>query len=142
MGRVFDLLIVDDDPGQLRILESSLRELGLLHKCHHCDSGQKALDFLHRRAPFEGTPRPHLILLDFNMPDMDGCEVLRQVKSDPGLRSIPVVMMSSSRALRDINACYTEYANAYVSKPPDLEGNLDLLRHLDQFWSHCELVPR
>jgi CheY-like chemotaxis protein len=141
MGRVFDLLIVDDDASQVGLLRTSLDELGLLHKCHHCSSGPQALDFVNRRPPFQGAPRPHLILLDLNMPGMDGCEVLRRIKSDPELCSIPVVMLSTSQALKDVNACYREHANAYIQKPGDLEGNLAFLRNLDQFWGSCEFVP-
>jgi|SRR5947209_9378973 len=142
MARIFDLLIIDDDVSQVSLVKSLLRELGLPHRCHHCPTGPETLNFLHRRAPFQRAPRPDLILLDVNMPGMDGCEILRRVKSDPELRSIPVVMLSSSRALKDVDACYSAHANAYIKKPTDLEGNLAFLRRLDQFWSHCELAPR
>ncbi|MFL6417606.1 MAG: response regulator [Bryobacteraceae bacterium] len=142
MGRSFDLLIVDDDAAQVSVLGVLLQQMGMPHSYHHCSSGKEALDFLHRRHPYEQAPRPQLILLDLNMPAMDGCEVLRRVKSDPQLRCIPVVMLSSSRALKDIDACYCAHANAYMTKPMDLEGNMALLRHLDQYWNACELPPR
>jgi len=141
MARSFDLLIVDDDAAQVLLLGLLLQELDLSHRYHHCSSGAETLDFLHRRPPFEQAPRPHLILLDLNMPGMDGCEVLRRVKSDPELRSIPVVMLSTSRSLEDVHACYDAHANAYIKKPTDLDSNVAMLRHLDQFWTDCELVP-
>jgi|tagenome__1003787_1003787.scaffolds.fasta_scaffold20348797_1 CheY-like chemotaxis protein len=141
MTRTFDLLAVDDDAAQVLLLGVLLQEMDLSHRYHHCSSGAEALDFLHRRPPFENAPRPHLILLDLNMPGMSGCEVLRHVKSDPELRSIPVVMLSTSRSLDDVQACYTSHANAYIRKPTDLAGNLAMLRHLDQFWTDCEFVP-
>lgn len=140
MGRSFDLLIVDDDVSQGSLVRTLLQEMGLSHRCHHCSSGSEALDFLDRRAPFQNAPRPHLILLDVNLPGMDGCEVLERIKSNPQLRSIPVVMLSTSRSLRDIDACYNAHANAYIRKPTDLAGNVAVLRHLDQFWNDCELV--
>lgn len=140
MGRVFDMLVVDDDPGQKTLIQGVLGELGLSHRCHYAPNGPKALDFLRRTPPFENAPRPDLILLDFNMPGMDGCEVLHSVKSDPDLCSIPVVMLSSSEALKDVDACYREHANAYVLKPTDLESHLTLLRNLDRFWSQCVLA--
>lgn len=142
MGSVLNLLIVDDEPGQLKLIQALFGELGLRHRCHYATGGCMALDFLHRRAPFENTPRPNLILLDLNMPDMDGCQVLHHVKSDPDLRSIPVVMLSSSQALKDVAACYQEHANAYIKKPTDLESNKNLLRQIDQFWSECVVMPR
>ena len=141
MGRVFDLLIVDDDPGQLRLMQILLGELGLGHRCYYTSNGPKALDFLHRRAPLEEAPRPHLILLDLNMPGMNGCEVLRQIKSDPELCAIPVIILSSSQAESDVDACYREHANAYIHKPADLASNLGLLREIDRFWAECALVP-
>ena len=88
--RVRDLLIVDDDPIQAYLFEKVLRELGLEHRCFHAPGGNQALDFLHRIVPFENAPRPALIVLDLNMPGMDGCSVLREIKADPDLRRIPV----------------------------------------------------
>lgn len=142
MGRVFDLLVVDDDPGQLKLVRTLIADLGLLHRCHHASGGHEALDFLRRQSQFVNAPRPNLILLDLNLPGMDGCEVLRHIKSDPELRSIPVVMLSSSLAWKDVISCYQEHANAYIKKPMDLESNRNLLRDLDRFWAECAVMPR
>jgi CheY-like chemotaxis protein len=76
------------------------------------------------------------------MPGMNGCDVLRTLKSDPGLRSIPVIVLSTSQAMRDVTACYAEHANAYVSKGADLESNLKLLRDIDRFWGDSAVLPR
>jgi two-component system response regulator len=141
MGRALDLLIVDDDVDQLKLVQTLITELGLQHRCHYAVSGREALDFLNCKSPFEEAPRPDLILLDLNMPGMNGCEVLRQVKSDVKLRSIPVIMLSSSKVLQDVNACYKEHANAFVSKPGDLESTLKLLRNIHRFWSEIALLP-
>lgn len=141
MERSFDLLIVDDDVSQASMLRTLLRDIGLTHRCHHCCSGEEALQYLHRESPFENACRPHLILLDLNMPGIDGCEVLKRIKSDPHTQSIPVVMLSSSGSVENIVNCYMEHANAYIRKPADLAGNLAMLRHLDHFWKGCELTP-
>jgi two-component system response regulator len=135
MHRAFDLLIVDDDPDQVELIRIVIRELGLLHRCHHAANGSIALDFLNRRSPFEDAPRPHLILMDFNMPGMEACDVLRCIKGNSHLRSIPVIMLSSSQSLKDIDACYHEHANAWIQKPGDLDGSLQVIRELDRFWS-------
>src|SRR5947209_6100251 len=94
--RTFDLLIVDDDPDQERITRQLMRELHVSHRCHFVANGAAALKFLHQIAPFEHAPRPQLVLLDLNMPGMNGCEVLREVKDDPQLRTIPIIILSSS----------------------------------------------
>lgn len=133
-GQSFDLLIIDDDAIQVDLVRMMMRELKLSHVCHHAASGLAALDFLNRRPPFENAPRPHLILLDLNMPRMNGCELLRLLKADEQFRSIPVVMFSNSDDLRDIEACYGEHANAYIRKPTDLNSNLSVLTELDRFW--------
>lgn len=140
MGRAVDLLIVDDDATQLQLVEAMLRELGLQHRCHYAPNGFKALDFLHRLHPFEKAPRPQLILLDLNMPGMNGCEVLQQLKSDPALLSIPVIMFSSSQAEKDVSACYQGHGNAYIRKPADYEETLTIFRDLDRFWAQSAML--
>lgn len=135
MARALNLLIVDDDPGQATLIRIVVRELELPHQCHHACNGMEALNYLRREHPFESAERPDLILLDLNMPGMNGCEVLRVIKTDPELQAIPVIVLSSSRSLRDVAACYTAHANAYIHKPMDLEGNMSVVRELDRFWS-------
>jgi CheY-like chemotaxis protein len=141
MDRGFNLLIVDDDVGQVQLLEVLMKELGLTHQCHHASDGAKALDYLHRRSPYEDAPRPDLVLLDLNMPGMNGHEVVRSIKSDPNLRSIPVIILSSSRDQTDVDASYSEGANAYINKPSDLETNLKTIASIDQFWGRVVRLP-
>lgn len=141
MNRAFNLLIVDDDIGQVRLLEVLMKELNQPHRLHHVPDGTKALDFLYSRPPYELAPRPQLILLDLNMAGMNGCEVLREIKGDPELRAIPVIILSSSQSRTDIDACYGERANAYISKPSDLDSNLQLLREIDRFWMQTARLP-
>jgi chemotaxis family two-component system response regulator Rcp1 len=142
MSRVFDLLIVDDDPGQFRLMKSSLGELGLKHRCHYACSGYEAIAFLKHWTPFEDAPRPDLILLDLNMPGMDGCEVVRRIKTDPLLGSIPVLVLSSSEAAQDVEACYGAHANVYIQKPADLPHHVDMVRRIHRFWAESAVVPR
>src|SRR4051794_4761341 len=95
-GRSRDLLIVDDDPNQVRLFEIMLEDLGLEHRCIHALSGQEALKILLRTPPYKDAPRPELIILDLNMPGMHGCDLLRELKRDPEFRGIPVIMFSST----------------------------------------------
>lgn len=141
MDRALDLLIVDDDHRQSRLLEVLMAELSLPHRCHLVENGRAAIDFLRRSPSFESAPRPGLILLDLNMPGLSGCDVLGYIKSDPALLSIPVVILSTSDASQDVNACYKAHANAYIQKPTDLQSTLNLLRDIDRFWGKLALSP-
>ena len=135
-SRVRDLLIVDDDSIQAYLFEKVLRELGLEHRCFHAPGGSQAIDFLRRKPPFENAPRPELIILDLNMPDMDGCAVLREIKADADLQRIPVIMFSATKNDEDFARCYHESANACVRKPQDFEGSLQVIREIERFWFH------
>lgn len=129
-----DLLIVDDDPAQASLFRHFLVALGHRHRCHHVASGLEALAFLHHASKYTGAPRPDLIILDLNMPGMNGCEVLSKIKSDPDLRPIPVIMFSSDIREQDVNRCYWEHANAYVRKPGDYDANLRVIEQIEHFW--------
>ncbi|MFL6450240.1 MAG: response regulator [Bryobacteraceae bacterium] len=135
------LLIVDDDVAQVSLFRCLLRELGYDHRCHHVASGGQALDFLRGKHPYEDAPRPDLIILDVNMPGMNGCEVLSKIKSDPAFSSIPVVMFSVGISQAEINHCYAHHANAYVQKPLDYHSNLCLINELQQFWFQIARLP-
>ena len=141
-SRARDLLIVDDDASQARLFEHVLRQLGLPHRCHHSLSGTKALQFLRRQSEYSDAPRPELIILDVNMPDMDGCAVLREIKSDSNLRRIPVVMFSGGSNDDEIRRCYREHANAYVQKPVDFEANVCVVRAIERFWFDTVALPK
>lgn len=136
MHRVLSFLIVDDDNSQLHLMRAILVELQMPHECHYVSNGQDALDFLHRKPPYEQARRPDLILLDLNMPGMSGFEVLRSIKTDDRLRNIPTIILSGSQASKDVNTCYGEYANAYIHKPTDLLDSIKVLEQIDRFWSH------
>lgn len=139
--RAGELLIVDDDLGQVVLIKELLSVLGLSHHLHHVQDGLLALQFLRAEAPYQNAPRPHLILLDLNLPGKHGCEVLQEIKSDPALRSIPVIIMSTSRSSEDIQACYHSHANAFISKAADLDAAIQVVSAIDRFWLQTVELP-
>src|SRR5690242_1890317 len=119
---MFRLLIVDDSSESVALLRAVMREnIKRPHEVYVADNGAEALDFLYCRGPYVDAPRPNLILLDLYMPRMSGLEVLSQIKADPELGVIPVIMLSTSDAPREIRRAYQAHANCYVQKPTDLE---------------------
>ncbi len=140
-SRVRDLLIVDDDFTQARLFELLMETLDLRHRLHHAPSGKQALDFLRNKPPYENARRVDLIILDVNLPGMDGCAVLREIKSDPELRCIPVIMFSLGFGPEDFERCYSEHANACVRKPVDYENGLRVVRQIEDFWFHTAQLP-
>ena len=141
-SRTCDLLIVDDDPAQARLFEMVLQDIGCLHRCHAVANGKDALDFVRRKPPYESAPRPDLIILDRQMPGLDGCAVLREIKADPDLKRIPVVMFSGGGSAEAFEDCYKDHANACVRKPLDYEANLSVVRAIEQFWLGTVELPR
>jgi chemotaxis family two-component system response regulator Rcp1 len=141
MPNSVEILLVEDNPGDARLARQGLRQCKIPNNLHIVDDGVKAMDFLRRQGEYTMVPRPDLILLDLNMPRMDGREVLREVKEDPGLWTIPVVILTTSRAAEDINKSYSLHANCYVSKPLDLLQFLDVVRSIEDFWFGTVKLP-
>lgn len=129
-----EILLVEDNPHDVELLRFALEEAQLSNHLHVAGNGDVAMDFLHRRPPHESAPRPDIILLDLNMPGKDGREVLREVKADPGLRRIPVVVLTTSAEERDILRAYDDHVNAYVQKPVGFEALIDVAKQIDGFW--------
>jgi two-component system, chemotaxis family, response regulator Rcp1 len=129
------ILLVEDNPGDVRLVRESLRESGLPHRLAVAMDGVEALEQL------RGPERPDVMLLDLNLPRKDGREVLAEVKSDPGLKSIPVVVLSSSDAQDDVSAAYALHANCYVTKPVDLDQFLDVVATIQRFWMGVAKLP-
>jgi CheY-like chemotaxis protein len=140
-GRSIDILLVEDNPGDVRLIIEGLREGNLRHHLHVAHDGVEALDFLRHQGRFPDSIRPDLILLDLNLPRMDGREVLAEVKSDPDLKTIPVVVLTTSRAEQDILQSYQLHANCYVSKPVDLEQFLSVMKSIEEFWMTTVTLP-
>ena len=140
-ARPIEILMVEDNPGDVRLTREALKSCKVLNTLHVVDDGVLALDFLHRRAPYEQAVRPDLILLDLNLPRMDGRQVLAAVKSDPDLKVIPVVVLTTSEAEEDILRAYHLAANCYVTKPVDLHQFNRIVQAIENFWLTIVTLP-
>ena len=129
-----DVLLVEDDPGDVLMTREAFGHHKIRNALHVVTDGEQALQFLHRTGDYADAPRPGLILLDLNLPRRDGLEVLAELKSDPALKVIPVVILTTSQAEQDILRSYALHANAYVSKPVDFERFMDVIRQIDNFF--------
>lgn len=137
-----EVLLVEDDPGDELMTREAFEDNKIKNTLHVVHDGLEALDFLYRRGPYADAPVPDLILLDLNLPKYDGRQVLEQIKSDPDLTHIPVVVLTTSAAEEDILRSYKLHANAFVSKPVDLEQFVDAIRQIDDFFLTVVRLPR
>ncbi len=138
---VIELLLVEDDPGDVLMTREALKDSKLLNNLHVVDNGEQALDFLRRQGEFTDAPRPDLVLLDLNLPRLDGREVLAIVKEDPELRTIPIVVLTTSDAEEDVIRSYNLHANAYVTKPVDFDTFVSVVRQVDDFFLTVVRLP-
>ncbi|HWJ98877.1 MAG TPA: response regulator [Acidimicrobiales bacterium] len=135
------ILLVEDDPGDVLITRESLEASRAGCEIDVVDDGAMALDFLHKRRGYEDAPTPHLVLLDLNLPKVSGHQVLAELKADPDLAPIPVVVLSTSTADDDVHATYALHGNAHVAKPVDLERYQDAVRAIDEFFLGVAEAP-
>jgi CheY-like chemotaxis protein len=136
-----DVLLVEDDAGDELITREAFEQHNIANVLHVARDGEEGLDFLYRRGAHTNAPRPALVLLDLNLPKYDGRQILEQIKSDPGLCDIPVVVLTTSAAEEDILRSYKLHANAYVTKPVELEHFMDAVRQIDQFFVQVVRLP-
>ena len=136
-----EILLVEDNPADVRLTQEALRESKLSNRLHAVGDGEQALRFLRREGEHAESPRPDLVLLDLNLPRLSGREVLAQVKADPDLRRIPVVVLTTSEAEEDIVRSYDLHANAYVRKPVDFHRFTDVVRLIEDFWFTVVKLP-
>ena len=136
-----EILLVEDNAGDYRLTQEALREGKVYNNLHWAKDGVEALDFLHRRGRHAKAPRPDLILLDLNLPRKDGREVLSEIKSDEELKTIPVVILTTSQAEEDVVKSYHLHANCYVTKPVDLEKFIVVVQSIDRFWLTIATLP-
>ena len=141
-GRVVDILLVEDDPGDELITREAFADNKIKNTLHVARDGQEGLDFLYRRGIHADAPTPDLILLDLNLPKYDGRQLLEAIKSDADLCHIPIVVLTTSSAEEDILRSYKLHANAYVTKPVDLEQFLSAVRQIDDFFVQVVRLPR
>lgn len=135
------ILLVEDDPGDVLITQESLAGSGSGCEVAVVDDGAMALDYLHKRGDYTDAPTPHLVLLDLNLPKVSGHEVLAQLKGDPSLAPIPVVILSTSAADDDVLRTYALHGSAHVAKPVDFEQYQDVVRSIDEFFLGTAEVP-
>jgi len=139
--RAIEILMVEDNPGDVRLTREALKGGKVLNQLHVVEDGVAALDFLYRRPPHQNAPRPDLILLDLNLPKMDGREVLSRIKSDDALKIIPVVVLTTSQAEEDVLRAYRLSANCYVTKPVDLNQFNRIVQAVEEFWLTVVRLP-
>lgn len=136
-----DILLVEDNPGDIRLTQEALKEYKVKVNLHVVMDGEEALDYLHKRGKYIGASTPDLVLLDLNLPKKDGREVLAEVKQDPVLRTIPIVVLTISKADRDILEAYHLQANCYITKPLDFNKFIDVVKQLESFWFGIVKLP-
>ena len=140
-GRAIDILLVEDDPGDELITREAFEHNKLKNRLHVAHDGEEGLDYLYKRGRFEEAARPDLILLDLNLPKYDGRQLLEKIKGDPDLARIPVVVLTTSSAEEDILKSYKLHANAYVTKPVDLDQFMKAVRQIDEFFVQVVRLP-
>jgi two-component system, chemotaxis family, response regulator Rcp1 len=139
--RPIEILMVEDNPGDVRLTREALRGGKIWNEIHVAMDGVVALDFLYRKPPFERAPRPDLVLLDLNLPKKDGREVLATIKGDPNLKTIPVVILTTSQAEEDVIRAYNLSCNCYVTKPVDFDQFTRIVQTIEQFWLTVVTLP-
>ena len=139
--RPIEILMVEDNPGDVRLTREALKDAKVSNKLHVVEDGVAALDFLYRRAGFDVAPRPDLILLDLNLPRKNGREVLAEIKQDEHLKTIPVVILTTSQAEEDVVRAYSLHANCYIAKPVDFAQFNKIVRSIKEFWLSIVTLP-
>jgi len=137
-----EVLLVEDSPGDVRLTREAFKDAKVHVNLHVVTDGAEAMAFLQREVQYADVVRPDLILLDLNLPKKDGREVLEEIKASPGLKSIPVVILTTSASGADILQSYQQHANCYITKPVDLDGFLKVVRSIDGFWLSVVRLPR
>ena len=140
-GRPIEVLLIEDDPGDVLITREAFEHYKIRNTLRVASDGQEGLDYLYQRGSHKGATRPDLILLDLNLPRKDGREVLADVKSDPALRSIPVVVLTTSKSEEDVLRSFDLHANAYVTKPVDFDRFIEVVRGIDEFFVTIVKLP-
>jgi two-component system, chemotaxis family, response regulator Rcp1 len=139
--RPVKILLVEDNPGDVRLTREALKEGKVHNEMYVVQDGQAAISFLNRQGEYADAPRPDVILLDLNLPKMDGREVLAVIKNDPSLKRIPVIVLTTSEDERDILKSYDLHANAFVTKPVDLDRFIEIVGKIEGFWLTIVKLP-
>ena len=140
-GRPIEILLVEDNPGDVRLTREALREAKVRNNLSVAGDGVEALAFLHRDGVYSAAPRPDIVLLDLNLPRRDGRQVLAEVKADPELRRIPIVILTTSKAEEDILKTYDLHANCFITKPVDFDQFVKVVKSIEHFWLSIVTLP-
>lgn len=135
------ILLVEDNPGDAELAKEALESSKFLNELYIVDDGVKAMDFLYKKKGYEKAPRPDIILLDLNLPRKDGRQVLAEIKSDETLKTIPVVILTTSKSDEDVLKTYKLHANCYITKPIDLTQFFEVVKHIKDFWMSIVVLP-
>ena len=136
-----EILLAEDNPGDVKLTQKALDQGDLLNNLHVVNDGIETMKFLRKEGEYAETPMPDLLLLDLNMPKKDGRQVMQDMDADPQLRRIPVVVLTSSEAEEDIIRSYELSANAYLTKPVDFDGFVEIINRLENFWFEIVKMP-
>ena len=140
-GRLVEILLVEDNPGDVRLTQEVFKEAKIVNHLNVVGDGVDAMAFLRREGGYADVVRPDIVLLDLNLPRRSGRDVLEEIKGDPTLRNIPIVVLTTSRAEQDVLDAYEHHANCYITKPVDLEQFIDIVRSISQFWLSIVELP-
>lgn len=141
MADLVEILLVEDNPGDARLCHEALKESKILNNLNIAKDGQEALDYIFKTNGFENAKTPDLIILDLNLPKVNGKDVLKKIKQNERTKTIPVVILTSSKAEEDIVKTYKLYANSYITKPLDFEQFVDIVKEINQFWLGIVKLP-
>ena len=139
--RSIEILLIEDNPGDVDLAKEALQDAKVRNRLHVVDDGAKAVDFLYKRGAYADVPRPDIILLDLNLPKKDGRQVLEEIKTDPRLAEIPVVILTTSQAEEDILRSYQLHANCYITKPVDFKQFMHVVKSIEEFWLTVVKLP-
>ena len=140
--RPIEILLIEDNPGDVDLTKEALQDAKVHNRLHVVDDGAKAVDFLFKRGEYADVPRPDIILLDLNLPKKDGRQVLVEIKADPQLAEIPVVILTTSQAEEDILRSYQLHANCYITKPVDFKQFMRVVKSIEEFWLTVVKLPK
>jgi CheY-like chemotaxis protein len=141
IGKSVEILLVEDNAGDVGLIEEVFEETKIRYNLHVAEDGEEAILFLYGEGTFLGTPHPDIVLLDLNLPKKDGREVLKEIKENEKLKKIPVVILTTSQAEKDILRAYELHANAYINKPLDFDQFIDVIKSIANFWLGIVRLP-
>jgi len=141
-SKPIEILLVEDSPSDAKLTMEALEAGKIANRLNHVEDGVEAMDFLRRQGKYAKATRPDLIMLDLNLPKKDGREVLKELKNDPSLKTIPIIVLTTSRSDKDVLQSYELNANCYITKPVDFEHFIEVVESIEQFWLTVVTLPR